>query len=67
MWLHGGPKSIDAFRKFGSIDTYDIYTIPVLLGDGIPLFARGERAEPLRLVHQRAFADGVVACVYEPS
>jgi len=44
IWLIGGGKLIDEFIKKNIIDKYIITIIPIILGDGIPLF-RGENPE----------------------
>jgi len=41
--------------------------MPVLLGDGIPLFRGSGATTPLRLADQHVYADGVVRLVYEPA
>lgn len=78
VWLLGGPRTIHAFRALGAVDTYEIYVLPVLLGDGIPLFERtatlpSAAAEPstapgdrLRLTDHHVFPDGAIELVYEP-
>ena len=66
VWLLGGPKSIHAFRELGAVDTYEVYVMPVLLGDGIPLFRDSDTTTGLRLTDFHVFADGVVRLVYEP-
>lgn len=67
VWLLGGPKTIHAFRELGAVDTYEIFVLPVLLGDGIPLFERRFIAESLSLVRHRIFDDGAVELIYEPA
>ena len=66
VWLLGGPKSIHAFRELSAVDTYEVYVMPVLLGDGIPLFRDRDAMTGLRLTNFHVFADGVVQLVYEP-
>ena len=66
VWLLGGPESIKAFRDIDCVDEYQIYTIPVLLGSGIPLFMGSGGATQLRLIDSHMFRDGVVKLTYRP-
>jgi dihydrofolate reductase len=61
LWLVGGSELIASFRQDNLIDEYIITTIPVLLGNGIPLFQEtlGKR-EFLCCTRSKRFADGVV-------
>lgn len=68
IWLMGGGEVIEAFRKAGLVDRWELTVIPIVLGDGIPLFPKRKYAEQaLRLVHTRAFSNGVVELWYEPA
>lgn len=65
--LFGGGESIASFDEHGLVDTWELAVIPVLLGDGIPLFPRRARpAQPLRLVRSRALGNGILQVEYEP-
>ena len=66
VWLFAGPKCNHAFRELGAVDTYELYVMPVLLGDGIPLFGCSNAKTLLRLTDNHVFSDGVVKLVYEP-
>ena len=39
--LLGGQRTIQAFLKRGAIDFFGMCILPILLGDGIPLFTPG--------------------------
>ncbi len=68
IWLMGGGLSIDSFHQAGLVDRWELAIIPVLLGDGIPLFPRHSRGlDSLRLTHSRALKNGIVEVHYEPS
>ena len=66
--LFGGGESIASFDEHGLVDRWELAIIPVLLGDGIPLFPRRARSvQPLRLVRSRALENGTVLVEYEPA
>ena len=64
-WLMGGGQLAASFRADGLISQYVISVIPVLLGDGIPLFARGGHLKQLDLAETIPFSDGVVQLTYQ--
>lgn len=67
VWLMGGGESLAGFDEHGLVDRWELGLVPVLLGEGVPLFPRRARpVTPLRLVHSRALANGVVRVEYEP-
>ena len=67
IWLMGGGKSIDSFREAGLVDRWELGIIPVLLGDGIPLFPRHSRGlEGLRVTRSRTLGNGIVEAWYVP-
>jgi dihydrofolate reductase len=67
IWLMGGGVSIAAFHAAGLVDRWELGIIPVVLGDGIPLFPRHSRGEePLRLTHSRALKNGIIEAWCEP-
>lgn len=68
VWLMGGGQSLDTFREHGLIDRWELAVIPVLMGDGIPLFPRHARGlESLRLTHSRVLSNGIIEVRYEPA
>jgi dihydrofolate reductase len=65
--LFGGGESIASFHAHGLVDRWELAIIPVLLGDGIPLFpSRSHRVERLKLARSRALKNGVLEVWYEP-
>ena len=64
IWLVGGGKLIASFREQGLIDQYIITMIPVLLGEGVLLFAGGQPGETLRLEEIKRFENGLVQLSY---
>lgn len=65
IWLIGGGKLIKSFLELKAIDEMIITTIPVLLGDGIPLFERGFKPQNFNLKHTQSFSNGVINIHYE--
>ncbi|MGH7526453.1 MAG: dihydrofolate reductase family protein [Gemmatimonadales bacterium] len=65
--LLGGPRTIQAFRELGGIDRLEIYLLPALLGDGIPLFPPRAAPLALRLDRHRTFPDGTIELIYSPA
>lgn len=63
--LLGGARTIRAFLQIGAVDELGIMILPVLLGDGIPLFESGTipRAS-LQLEQHRTFPDGSIYLTY---
>jgi len=66
-WLLGGASIFDEFLKKDLVDEFIITVIPVLLGEGIPLF-KGEGIEKnLKLLNVKSYGLGVVQMHYERS
>lgn len=65
IYLFGGGICIDPLLKAGMIDEYIIGIIPIILGDGIPLFLHGNPEIPLHLTHTYV-EDGIVVLRYVP-
>jgi len=65
IWLVGGGESAHTFFAAGLVDEIILTIIPVLLGEGRPLFLPHPAATTLRLRGSRAFPDGLVQLHYE--
>lgn len=65
VWLVGGSQTVKSFLDIDAIDRFEITVVPRLLGQGIPLFARGGAVANLRLVHQQALPRGLITLTYE--
>lgn len=64
IWIMGGAETIRGFLAAGRVDTFEVFTMPVLLGRGIPLFLASDCIRPLNLVESRTYANGVVLSSY---
>ncbi|MDO8606003.1 MAG: dihydrofolate reductase family protein [Phaeospirillum sp.] len=64
VWVAGGAKAIRAFLDIGAIDHFDLLVMPVLLGEGKPLFINSDRVTRLSLLGSRTFSNGVVKLSY---
>ena len=60
----GGATLAAEAAGLGLIDEYRVMVYPVLVGGGIPFFARDERRVDLELVETRTFNSGVVYLRY---
>ncbi|MDK2980502.1 MAG: hypothetical protein PWQ55_849 [Chloroflexota bacterium] len=59
VYLDGG-RTIQSFLRASLLDEITLTTIPVLIGQGIPLFGPLEADVKLSLKESRAFEDGLV-------
>ena len=59
VYVDGG-RTIQSFLQAGLLDEITITTIPVLIGQGIPLFGPLEADIRLELLESRAFESGLV-------
>jgi dihydrofolate reductase len=50
--LVGGPRTISAFHQHGALDSLDVIVLPILPGDGIPLWPRGTPLPTLGLLRE---------------
>lgn len=68
IWHMGGGWSLQPFHDAGLIDRWELFVMPVLLGEGVPLFPRREHAlESLVLTTCRSHKKGIVEVHYEPA
>ena len=59
-----GGQTIQAFLAAGLIDRLVVTRVPILIGDGVPLFGPLARDIRLRHVRTEAFASGLVQSEY---
>ncbi|MBX2842702.1 MAG: dihydrofolate reductase family protein [Flammeovirgaceae bacterium] len=66
IWLIGGGEIIKIFLEEGLVDELIVFEMPILLGNGIPLFPESEKEIKLELVNSETYPDGVVELRYKP-
>ena len=64
VWLVGGGELVASFLDAGLIDDVLLFAVPVVLGEGVPLWRRG-LPSPLRLLEAKPYATGLVGLRYE--
>jgi len=64
IWLIGGSKVNSFFLANNLIDELILFIIPVLLGDGIPLFEKPGVLTEARLAGTKCYSNGVVELKY---
>lgn len=64
IWLLGGTSLVGQLQRENLIDEYHITTLPVLLGDGVPLFAKQQEAKQLGLKEVTVRNEKVIAKYY---
>jgi len=64
IWIVGGAATILLFTELDLIDEYIIFTVPMLIGNGIPLFNPFKRQIDLDLVEAKRYDDGIVLTRY---
>ncbi|GAP42306.1 dihydrofolate reductase [Lentimicrobium saccharophilum] len=62
--IEGGPQMIGELLNSRLLDSICISTIPVLLGNGIPLFREGLYPLKLELLQVKGFSSGLVQTEY---
>ncbi|PZR23054.1 MAG: dihydrofolate reductase [Citrobacter freundii] len=65
MIIFGSSKLAQSLIRDGLIDEYLLWTYPVILGQGKPLFAKLKERSSLRLVTVKTFSSGVVLMDYQ--
>lgn len=64
IWLMGGGELAREFLKAGLVDELSLGLVPVLLGEGIPLFPAGFPQQKLALIENRSYSKGLIALTY---
>lgn len=64
IFVDGGAEIVNLLLEHNLIDEYYISVIPILLGDGIPLFRSGRQKIKLKLIGTQQFEKGLVQVHY---
>lgn len=64
LWVIGGGDLASQYVEAGLLDLVRVTVVPVVLGAGLPLFAR-PLMKPMRLLGTTPFANGMVELSYE--
>lgn len=64
IWLAGGGEVARLFLKDDLVDRIELGIVPVLLGEGIPLFPPGFPQRNFKLVSQKTYKSGTLAVAY---
>jgi len=65
IWHMGGGELARAFLADDVIDELYLGVVPVLLGQGLPLFPPGFPQRTFRLVENKSFSRGMISLKYE--
>jgi dihydrofolate reductase len=65
IWLMGGGELARDFLKADLVDELHLGIIPVLLGEGIPLFPSGFPKRDFALIENKSYSGGMIALKYK--
>jgi dihydrofolate reductase len=65
IWMMGGGELARDFLRADLIDELYLGIVPVLLGEGIPLFPSGFPQRDFALLENRSYSRGLIALKYE--
>ncbi len=65
IWLMGGGEIARAFLKADLVDELYLGVVPILLGEGIPLFPSGFPQRNFTLVENKTFSKGLISLKYK--
>ncbi len=64
LWLVGGGQLVREFLRLDLIDRIELFILPVILGDGIPLFPPATPQRNLKLESCQRYATGLAQLTY---
>lgn len=65
IWLMGGGELARSFLKDDLVDELYIGIVPILIGEGIPLFPSSFPQREFRLLENKTFSKGLLVLTYE--
>lgn len=67
MFAYGGASFARSLIAHGLVDQFELAIIPIVLGQGLPIFNGLTQPRRLELVSSKAFPKGTVVQVYRPA
>jgi dihydrofolate reductase len=67
MIVYGGAGFVTSLIHHNLIDEYHLFVNPVVIGDGLRIFAGLKEKQSLKLVNSQTFDCGIMALQYEPN
>lgn len=64
IYCDGGSEIVNQLFKAGEVDDLILSVIPVILGDGIPLFRSGNPLKTMNLISCKSYPSGLVQMHY---
>jgi dihydrofolate reductase len=65
LWIVGGGNVASQFADHGLLDAVEVTVVPVVLGEGKPLFDRRLPGGPMQLLGTVTHSSGMVGLTYE--
>jgi dihydrofolate reductase len=65
IWLAGGGELARDFLKEDLVDELYLGIVPILIGEGIPLFAAGFPQREFTLTESKTYSGGLIALKYQ--
>lgn len=65
IWHMGGGELVRAFLEADLIDKLHLGVVPILLGEGIPLFPSGFPRRDFKLIENKTYSKGLISLIYE--
>jgi dihydrofolate reductase len=65
IWLMGGGEIARDFLKADLVDELHLGVVPVLLGEGLPLFPSGFPQRNFELIENKTFSQGLISLKYK--
>jgi dihydrofolate reductase len=64
VWVEGGGKLVRDMLRLGKLDVLEVALIPIVLGEGVPLFPEGTPETGFTLASGQPWMEGAMHLVY---